>query len=79
MNRFRDVNVDIWWTLDIPNYMARVLVKKDNTPTPACLNIGIFFFWSLILLSWPYRIWFESLTEAKEITIGKVVKVYSGF
>ncbi len=67
------MNVEVWWTLDIPNYMARVLVKKDNTPTPAYLNTESFFFWSLILLSWPYRMWLDSLTVAKEITVSKVI------
>ena len=59
--------------------MERVLVKKDGTSTPACLHLGLFAFWSFVFVSWPYRVWFEFLTYSKEITIGKVVKVFQGF
>ena len=50
-----------------------VLVQSKGASRSCCMSSFWFWFWSLLFLSWPYRIWLESKTVAKQIEVKKVI------
>jgi len=72
-NRYRDDHMDDYPVFEIPGHKQKVLVSNKGVHKPCCMDVGIFWMFSLILLSWPYRMWFEFLTERKKISLRKVV------
>jgi len=70
-NRTKDDNIDSFPIFEVPGFKETVLVMTSSKPY--CLSYGWFLLWSLLLLSWPYRIWFEFATKTKSITLRKVI------
>jgi len=72
-NRYRDDHIDSSDIFEIPGHLPKVLVQNKGTVRPCCLEIGWFWIWSFFLLSWPYRMWFEKLSDTKRIILSKMV------
>lgn len=60
---------------EIPKYIPRFLVSKEtDARVPYCSNGVIFWFWSLLLLTWPYRVYLEIVARLRKVKVIKVIK-----
>ena len=56
-------------------YYSTILVRRGTTSKPFLLNIWVYALFSVLMLSWPYRMWFEVVTKTREITVVKEVSI----
>jgi len=62
-NRYRDVHMNFWHTLDIPDYIPRMLaIMGAKEDVPKCLGLSYFILWTIILCGYCYRSWFHSIS-----------------
>jgi len=69
----RDKGVGRTPILEVPGYQGKAFFHKKGTKRPFYLNLWSFWISSLCLLSWPYRMWLESLSDRERIVLRKVV------
>eukprot|EP00919_Chromeraceae_sp_WS-2016_P033386 GHVR01078853.1.p1 GENE.GHVR01078853.1~~GHVR01078853.1.p1 ORF type:complete len:597 (+),score=129.70 GHVR01078853.1:101-1891(+) len=75
-NRNRDDQMDSETWIAVPGYSdAPPLCYSDNTP-PCWMSFGVYLFFSIILLSWPYRILFETATGDMVYHVRKSISVH---
>lgn len=72
-NRHRDTHMDYSQGLDIPGFKDHVLALVDVRNRPACLSLSWFWLWSLAGLTWPFRMWMESISSKRGFTVNKVI------
>jgi len=68
-----DEQFQSWPAFEVPLFREQVLAKRRGTEQSCCVHICWYWFWSLFLLSWPYRMWFEGLSQDQKIVIKKVI------
>lgn len=73
-NNDRDDFFRMWTNYNIPGFIERALVRETDSRIPYCINGMIFWFWSFLLLTWPYRIYLEIVARMREFKVIKVVK-----
>lgn len=71
----RDTHFNAYMQHGINGYKDQILVKSGVATKPFLLNIWFFVLFSLMGLSWPYRMWFEYLVDNKAITLKKRIKI----
>jgi hypothetical protein len=71
MNRFRDDSIEDFVLFNIPFHKGEVMVKNEGVEKPKCLSTPFYILFSFFLMSWPYRLWTEKVTDHKEITVIK--------
>jgi len=70
-NKHRDERIKLFIIYDIPFYKENVVVMTGNGRSPIFFCITGYIFCSLLLLSWPYRLWTESVAPTREFRIVK--------
>lgn len=58
----RDVHKDVSWTWGINGYKSRLVSVRDGAEVPCCFDIVWYVLFSLIGLSWFYRVYGSSIT-----------------
>lgn len=71
----RDTYHSCYADIDIPGYIPNVLVKRNQSSKPLCLHWGSYLIWTLLGLSWPYRVWFENISDTRTLSVSKAVGV----
>jgi len=57
----------------VSGHQSQVLVQKKGAKRPFWLSSNWYLVFSVFLLSWPYRMWFESISDRKRIVLRKVI------
>lgn len=70
-NNRRDVHNDLSISFSIDGFRERLLVLPVGLTPPCCFSDFWYIIWSVLGLSWFYRMWFDRVTEGKRITIMK--------
>jgi hypothetical protein len=73
--RHFDVHMDYGEGATINEFQPHILALVGADAMPALLSVRWYWIFSLLLLSWPYRIWFERLSISKDITFRKVISL----
>lgn len=74
-----DVHYDFHVAFDLPGFEPALLLELFPGARPKALNAGAFFLASVLLLTFPYRVWFSSIAKkrrydyVKEIVVARAV------
>ena len=70
-HRRRDVHMDYTEKLIVPGYTPRTMIVGG--PKPVYLEANTYWWATLLLVCWPYRMWVESLTSRVTWDLRKIV------
>jgi len=74
-HRGRDEHISVVPIFEIDGYRDSVLLQSKWANRSCFLDVGWFWFFSFVLLSWPYRMWFESISQTRNVALKKRISV----
>ncbi|KAL0488930.1 hypothetical protein AKO1_009098 [Acrasis kona] len=75
-NQFRDTHFNAWETFDVPGFESKMLAIVDINKKNKMLSAGWYTFFTLLLLnSWAYRIWMDSVSVKAKYHFNKTIYI----
>eukprot|EP00039_Didymoeca_costata_P012067 m.172567 g.172567 ORF g.172567 m.172567 type:complete len:437 (+) comp15374_c1_seq2:188-1498(+) len=69
----RDTHRDINWSWGIPGFKNYIMDIREGVSLPCWFNVNCYVLWTMIGLSWPYRVCASSICGKREEKVCKVI------